>query len=417
MKNLKDYIHNIQQTDTSQPESRQKLDRSFYPPEIWNTLDPQPNQFGAGQLLGIKRKKSVLKVLNYFLVISKYFKHLYPSQSGNIELKTGLENETICRAIKWLCQKGYLAKKGRGANKSCEYKVSSWFNDPWVQEQLKSILQVFYFTAISLISIQSLEKKLIKRSINDYYFIKKQQQQTSTVYTTTGRKKEYQKRILKKKGRTMLEEIKSALNLGEYETSQLSNFNEVVLKEGWIVLNKNKDVKNKFRYLIGICNNITAKQQTGSAKGYDKNAGNPSTEKQIAPYKPKRIPDWERINTAAAIANEIAKIKAIDASVMIGGEEYQQRMLTNWAHKEYKLTGQEGEQIAILYIEEARKQYNFLKPAEIKPQSNTISDSSIGQHINHIDKNLSTNSNVVRVDNTDIDYNLMEEDFSNLELS
>jgi len=180
-----------QSNKTCQQESKK------HPPEIWNSLDPQPNELGVGQLLAIKRKKSVLKVLNYFIVLSKFFKHLYPSQSGDIELKTGLENETICRAIKWLVEKGYIVKNGRGANKSCEYKVSSWFKKAWVQEQLKSVLPIFYFTALSLISIQSLEKKEIKRSINVFNFIKKQ---TGTINTTSGRKEEYQKRILKKKG-------------------------------------------------------------------------------------------------------------------------------------------------------------------------------------------------------------------------
>lgn len=214
----------------------------------------------------------------------------------------------------------------------------------------------------------------------------------------------------------MIEQIKQSLSLSNYEVNQLSCFDAAILKKAWQRLQGKSDTTNKFRYLLKAAEGI----QSDISKGNEQQKkGISSTGKQITPYKRKRIPDWETINTAVAIAAEIAKIKAIDASKMVGGEGYKQRMLINWAHKDYTLTNEDGEDVAIMFIEAMKKEYSFdaqNKPAEIKPQLNTIKDNSLAKYIAQTFKKDSANSNVVQFDNTNIDYSILEEDFSNLEL-
>ena len=209
----------------------------------------------------------------------------------------------------------------------------------------------------------------------------------------------------------LLERIKKELNFTNYETNQLSAFDEEVLKEGWDILKKGVGITNPYRYLLKCC------EKRQSARGNEQQLKKQTTTaKQITPYKPKRITDWDKFKTVVAVANEIAKIKALNSSLFIGGEGFKQRMLTNWAHKDYELTDEIGEAEAIMYIEAARKQYSFIKPAEIKPQSNTIKDNSLAKYIAQTFKKDSTNSNVVQVaniENSELDYNQFEEDFSN----
>jgi hypothetical protein len=119
----------------------------------WNLNDPQPgNPNTLGIILAFNPAR--LAVLNAIIILSKRFRLVYASQA-RIAKMAKVHLKTAQKEIQALTQLGLIAKKYNGANKTCWYKSSTYFNDLGVMESLSKKISLFYFTLRMLISSPS----------------------------------------------------------------------------------------------------------------------------------------------------------------------------------------------------------------------------------------------------------------------
>ncbi len=255
----------------------------------------------------------------------------------------------------------------------------------------------------------------------------------------------------------MLNKISIELNLGEYEILQLSAFDEITMKEAYKIYSQTKGVINPFKFILGCCRNVKEKQ----VKNKEAKQANASTGSQ-GPWRPNGINPWQHMTfednikrweeyelspevqaytnffghamvdnqrrefidklnklslpqiseqayskkirfedklTAEQLAQEIRKIDNIDGSKMFGGRGYQNRMLYNWANKDYIRQPGEIEDFCLMYIDKVRIRVGLesrILP-KFKPESNMINEVLVKQPKTQEIKKGLTNSNVDQI--------------------
>ncbi len=119
----------------------------------WNLNDPKPKDpLILGMILAFNPAR--LAVLNAIIILSKRFRLVYASQA-RIAKMAKVHLNTAQKEIQALTDLGLIAKKYNGANKTCWYKSSTYFNDLGVMESLSKKISLFYFTLRMLISSPS----------------------------------------------------------------------------------------------------------------------------------------------------------------------------------------------------------------------------------------------------------------------
>lgn len=226
----------------------------------WNKIDPYPNILSpVGTILSFDEADK--KVLNLIVTYGLRYKNKIHASQINMAEKLKLHRITVNRSLQKIGKFGFIAIKNNGANKPCWYKISSWFFNTDIQQQLSKKLAVFYYTnkfATQLLISQT------TRSINVFNFIYKTTNKLRNVNTSTYMEEKYQRILKKGKSVSVIEKIKQELALENYETNQLSNFDEVILQQAYGILKSKSNVANKFRYLLGICNQLQIKTVTSS---------------------------------------------------------------------------------------------------------------------------------------------------------
>ncbi len=116
----------------------------------WDLTSPIPTDpHIMGMILAFNPAR--LAVLNAIIILSKRFRLVYATQARIAEM-ADVHFKTVQKEVKILASLGLIAKKYNGANKTCWYKSSKYFDDLSVMESLKGKLYIFYFTLRMLIS-------------------------------------------------------------------------------------------------------------------------------------------------------------------------------------------------------------------------------------------------------------------------
>lgn len=194
----------------------------------------------------------------------------------------------------------------------------------------------------------------------------------------------------------MIEQIKERLGLSNYEINELSRFDAAVLKKAFLRMQAKGDVANKFKYLKAACQGIAADLTKQSVRGNDKNTGNAP---QRVQSKPKPLDE----SKLKELANYYG-LKELAAKV---GRFEKCLVLAKQTHEKYPTP--ENERWVSDYQHSLTRWQTILNFAI---DLNTIKENTQQQPNTQPEENNSTNSNVVQVDNSEIDYSLMEEDFS-----
>lgn len=361
----------------------------------WNLYDPLPDKnLALGQIHALNQ--SELDVLDFQIRWKKKYKLVYTKHQTIADV-TGWSVSTVKRAINKLQRLGLIAVKNNGANKSCWYKTSSWFNSIYVMESLSKVLSIFYFTILSLMSQNSANEL---RSTNVFNFIykiasckqpKKEEQ--------LERKEESQRKILKKKGKQMFEAIeiseyvkKLPLKLSVDQQVQLSRYSEQVLASAFNKLKSKKNPRDPVRYFFWLCklenenrrtpqtreNNSGKKQQPRSNWSNENNNfdssivkeknDNPSGEFSQRPIMYNRLstPNWFEVPVSMEkTANEISKIldHPIPAGAKLLGidDKYRDKIVINHCQRNFIYDSE----IALEYINKYRIKFGL--PALICP--------------------------------------------------
>lgn len=133
-----------------------------------------------------------------------------------------------------------------------------------------------------------------------------------------------------------------------------------------------KKIERPFNYLLSVCSSEAAKQ--------------PKITRFEATHKPMAVKlkevniggEFHKNYTAVQISQQMAEIESKPGKIMFGGEGYQERILREWAEKEYIADGSQAEYIALRYIDKFRLRLNMTPRCPInQPQSTTLNEKYI----------------------------------------
>lgn len=212
----------------------------------------------------IRLSPSEQDVLNALFRYTNIYKRAYPSQT-TLGLKTDFCRQTVNRFIRKFCKLGILKKIREHTFITCEYFLHPSLYDFKFRNSLSGIFSNLKYMPIFLLGLvcaqQFLEAKAAQFNIvtpfNKTSFIKKQRT-TNLEYVSN--------KTFYKQEESMLEKIKNELQLGEYEISELSKYDETILRKAYDVFCKTtKHIDNKFGYIRGICKKLLDKNSTPSA--------------------------------------------------------------------------------------------------------------------------------------------------------
>jgi uncharacterized membrane protein len=183
-----------------------------------------------------------LKVLNHLLFKSNRYQDLYMRQSYIAGL-LGLCRKTISRIISKLCAMGFIGKVYR-ANKTCLYRVSSWFSDFNVRNRLKDILWSLTFMSVNLLRPEPVTEKMSHDIIIGDIFKQKQKQNINydnkeSLILNPIRKMGYgvKTRIIERLSKNLELDANAVLRLDNYSVSELE-VAERTVKNATAVSNK-----------------------------------------------------------------------------------------------------------------------------------------------------------------------------------
>lgn len=341
-----------------------------------------------------------LTAINELLSYANLYEIVHPAQE-TIAKKIGTTRKTINRVFKLASDLNLFHKTNRLWN-TCIYQINPDLNDPELRWLLRDVFKAFkQRPLVPLLIIQSAmltykdtnisfhKNKLHHRSLSYPSSLTNTcfnnnntltYEDTTTVEEQTRNVKNYKVEVLEtnnelnstnsyklKKDVVMLQKIKEVLGLGDYETNQLSNFDDKVLTEAFRILNNKKDVSNRFRFLLGCCNKINIKTTA------------PIQKTTTAWSNTDKTGFYDPLLTAEDVYNELVKLDSHDASKMFGGEGYGNRIKKNWADREFITTDNDIEFIKL--IDSYRIRYD-LQPrimSEIKPESTELNESTTEQ--------------------------------------
>jgi hypothetical protein len=343
-----------------------------------------------------KLKGNSLAVLNILIWYSNIYGRIFPSHETLAE-KTGLCTKTISRHIKLLVKLGFIVVRELHRN-SNSYYLNPIFLRMKFRNAMRFILtNLKWFTFKLMLSVtlstlafentclletvQSLIYKpyIKKKSQNSQLYnesLKNQSDLNVKVYkdvaNVTNRKRGdvvmlqseiiisgYVAKIAKQFGFTREQEIK----LATYS-------DDIVCKAYSKMLGKK--IERPFNYLLSVCSSEAAKQ--------------PKITRLEATHKPMAVKlkevniggEFHKNYTAVQISQQMAEIESKPGKIMFGGEGYQERILREWAEKEYIADGSQAEYIALRYIDKFRLRFNMTPRCPInQPQSTTLNEKGI----------------------------------------
>lgn len=227
----------------------------------WYFVNPEPDKrYILGQILAFS--DSTTRILNTIITLCKRYKLVYASQK-TIARISKVHITTANKALAYLEDLGLIAIKNNGANKPCWYKASSYFNNIFVMESLSKKLAIFYYSIRSLLSRSSADALRCIKDLRNIYIFK-----TLPVIRVT---------TVEEGGNEVLAKISDRLRLDEFETTQLSSYDNKVLEESYKILQNTRNVKNQYRFLLGICKKLQEKENEQKHTKIKRNTSNDKT--------------------------------------------------------------------------------------------------------------------------------------------
>lgn len=204
--------------------------------------------------------------------------------------------QTVCKIIKFLKEKGLIAVCKSPGKKSCFYKLSRWFLQEDVYYELRNKLFSLKFQFdVSMLLSQKSDSATQCINVFNYIYIKQQAKYTN-ITMKANEERDIQRKILKKKGSrlSILEKLRDEFKFGDYELSQLAQFNEKTLHEAFSRIKRRHSVKHPFKILQLICKDVLEGKPAwpagqAPAANFKKDKPSASAEAEKAADKE---PDW-----------------------------------------------------------------------------------------------------------------------------
>ncbi len=197
-----------------------------------------------------------------------------------------------------------------------------------------------------------------------------------------------------------LKNIVKKLDLGNYEVSQLSVFSDVVLNKSYKVLCNTVNVKNPYRFLLGVCKKIEERIASNQSVPTVVKVSQDSEKVISKPQAWVRL-DYmnKKVRKLTDIANDIAKLEeqikdadklpAFLRQEFVNGFEVSIKLLVE---EEYQKEESESDMIALQYIDKFRIRY------DLTPRFYTGREFTIKENVQQ--NNISENSNSFAIDDT-----------------
>ncbi len=235
----------------------------------WYYIDPKPESAHiTGQILAFNDSTS--RILNTILLLCKRYKLVYASQK-TIARMSKVHIVTANRALAKLEDLGLIAIKNNGANKSCWYKSSTYFNDLFVMETLSKKLAIFYFTITMLISAA---REDAIRCIKDPSLLYPSLAKATTSSTTILSKNLKKEKMFEAQHEVTQQVLDLNLKLTIQQQQQLSKFHPTVITRATDRLKLKKNPNDPVSYFFWLCKDEQANPTTVAkevvAKNYKK---------------------------------------------------------------------------------------------------------------------------------------------------
>lgn len=364
----------------------------------WNLLAPIPltktPEWEVRHFTTAKRS-----LLNTLILLTQKHKLVYATQKKIAEI-AGINITTCNRLLKELEQQGWIATKYNGANKSCWYKVTSFFKNISIIKSLKDVLWGLKYASLLLnllLSINltsknnSFQSEYARRCANDnrnYLLGGNSSHARDGVNNPINNTQIISKRKLDDSGMLQNEnniskivhQISSELNLDSYQQKKISEFRDDILKYVYTRI-RGKQLSNPYTYLLKACSSESAKK----AKQVNVNRRDPAT-KPMAASSPVINKVEEKKYTAVELASEISKCLQIPNNApMIIDSKTHETIKLKAVHNllwdtEPELTNEPGEDMALMFITTWREKLFPIKEKEIIKKSPT-DVTSIAQHL------------------------------------
>ena len=199
------------------------------------------------------------KVLNYLLFMGNRYQDVYLRQD-TIAKVFKLSRETVNRIISYLCELNLINKVTRH-NKSCLYRISSWFLETDTRTRLKDMLFSLTFIPLLYLYAGSSSHDIIKGEI----FKQNQlQEQNQLIYLERARAREIpenkitksregQESVLKSE---IIERLVKLAQLDVHAMLKLNDYSEGSLLSIERTLKNNRSVSNPAGYLFSLLKKV-----------------------------------------------------------------------------------------------------------------------------------------------------------------
>lgn len=330
--------------------------------------------------------------------------------------RRGICRETVNRNISDLCEDGVVIKKYNHRH-PCDYYLHPLFYDLSFRNAFRNIIMSFKWTPATLMLsanrsifaymnscqleyVTPLKKKnFFKLKTNTNYVLYNDNLKKQSVASVRVYKDVVNVTSRKEGGSVMLQseiiisgyvaKISRQFEFTEEQEIKLSAYSDDIVRKAYQAT-LGKKIERPFNYMLRVCS-----IEAGKAANKPKITRLEATDEPMAAKVKEEVKkggEYQKNHTAAEIAQEIAKIRKVDASKMHGGEGYKKRMLYNWADKEYVIEGSDAEKIALMYINRIRVEVGlpprklYFAPQdapEIKPQSTMLNENDVGKVMGH----------------------------------
>lgn len=179
---------------------------------------------------------------------------IHPKQQTLAD-KSGVSISTFRRALAFFIKHGFIAVKNNGANKSCWYKVSKWFENTDIVMQLMRKLPIFYFALyIPMMAARAAEYRCINVfNIKNLYIttnIQCNNNKYDNVNTLASNKQ-----IVRGKSMNAYESAKLKLKLTRVGQAELVLFEEEAVRyalDEYLKIAKRKNIEKPFGLFMAI---------------------------------------------------------------------------------------------------------------------------------------------------------------------
>jgi|GEM_PF-7051347 hypothetical protein len=350
------------------------------------------------------------ELFNYFAGLANITNRSIPSQAY-LAKKFGVCRETINRSIKKLVKHGLIQKIDRGwkeertrVKKTCFYIVSKIFDLPEIRKRY-----AHKFKSLNYLKLVGKFEDFIASGFKHYdmivtgikYFsnnlFKNTDAANNSIKFLRRRRLLKGERLKQDSSITIIERdrvmsqftlprvLEEAAFLNLAAKMDLAVFNEVIIQHAFAKLAVSKDISRPYAYVKGICKSESTKRQLslkdrsqipivegeaeldieafresrpsatlGVSAGKQFKEKNKQEEKRYVPraeWKPTEV--TRQKETAMEIANNLAK----SVEMLKSGNEFARYAIKGISEMEYQTTGEEGEDLAIQYINKKKKEF------------------------------------------------------------